>query len=212
MNGAPGIVVSAAVEGDVDEAVVRGLIQHLGAAPGPIHGKNGKVALRRNVHGYNNAARFSPWIVVIDLDHDADCAPPVRQDWMPGPAQYLAFRIAVREIESWLLADREHISRFLQVRPGQIPDNPDSIDNPKEFTVALARQSRSRAVRQDMVPRQESGRVVGPAYSSRLIEFVTHPNHRWRPDIAMRRSDSLTRCARSLSQVIDLWRRHLAAE
>jgi hypothetical protein len=37
------VVIYGAVEGLVDEAVVRRLIRHVGAEPGPIYGKNGKV-------------------------------------------------------------------------------------------------------------------------------------------------------------------------
>lgn len=80
------IVITAAVEGIVDEAVVRRLVHHVGATAGDIHGKNGKASLRLRIRGYNNAARFSPWIVVVDLDRDADCAPPLRSDWLPSPA------------------------------------------------------------------------------------------------------------------------------
>ena len=39
-----------------------------------MHGKKGKDGLLRNLDGYNRAARFSPWVVLVDLDHDADCA------------------------------------------------------------------------------------------------------------------------------------------
>ena len=42
---ANGVVVSAAVEGVVDEAVVRKLIVLSGATPGTIYGKQGKSSL-----------------------------------------------------------------------------------------------------------------------------------------------------------------------
>jgi hypothetical protein len=32
--------------------------------------------LLERLGGYNNAARFSPWLVLVDLDRDADCPPP----------------------------------------------------------------------------------------------------------------------------------------
>ena len=76
------VVVSAATEGNVDEAVVRRMILEVGAQPGPVYGKNGKRHLRERITGYNNAARFSPWIVLIDLDHDAECSPPLRSHWL----------------------------------------------------------------------------------------------------------------------------------
>lgn|GEM_PF-3609793 len=80
------VLISAAVEGIIDEAVVRKLILEAGGCPGAIYGKNGKALLRRLLPGYNNAARFSPWIILVDLDRDAECAPPLLEDWLSEPA------------------------------------------------------------------------------------------------------------------------------
>jgi hypothetical protein len=33
-------------------------------------------------------------------------------DWLPQPAQLMCFRVAVRELESWLLADAEALAAF----------------------------------------------------------------------------------------------------
>lgn len=73
--------VTAAVEGIVDEAVVRKLIAHAGGVPGTVYGKNGKSLLRKKIDAYNNAARYASWMVLIDLDRDSDCAPPVVEEW-----------------------------------------------------------------------------------------------------------------------------------
>ena len=54
------LVISAAVEGIVDEAVVRKVIVEAGGYPGTVYGKNGKTFLRRQTPGYNNAARHLP--------------------------------------------------------------------------------------------------------------------------------------------------------
>src|SRR5450756_758709 len=81
-----GGVVSAAVEGIVDEAVIRMLVGEAGGSVDAVYNKNGKSSLRKSIAGYNNAARFSPWIVLLDLDQDADCAPPLLADWLPAPA------------------------------------------------------------------------------------------------------------------------------
>jgi len=109
------VVVSAAVEGTVDEAIVRRIIAVAGAEPGAVYGKAGKDYLRRKINGYNNAARHSPWIVLVDLDHDADCAPALCEEWLPTAAPRLCFRVAVREAESWLIADAEALAPFLSV-------------------------------------------------------------------------------------------------
>jgi hypothetical protein len=192
------ITISAAVEGTVDEAVARVLITHAGAAPGTIYGKNGKQALKARINGYNNAARHAPWLVLVDLDHEAECAPPLRQGWLPSPAPHLCFRIAVRQIETWLLADNETLAHQLSVARSALPRDPEVLENPKIELVNLARRSRRRDVRTDMVPREGSGRPVGPAYSSRLIEYV---ETRWRPDVAARRSDSLRRAIACLDRI-----------
>jgi hypothetical protein len=187
---ATAIEISAAVEGIVDEAVVRKLIVHVGATPGPVYGKQGKSLLRQKIAGYNNAARRAPWIVVVDLDHDGNCAPPLRSAWLVQPAAHLCFRVAVREVEAWLIADADRLAAFLRVPRNRVPANPEGLDEPKTTMVNLARSSRRRAIQEDMVPREGSGRQVGPAYSSRLIEFVSSS---WQPDVAAGRSDSLRR-------------------
>lgn len=188
-------VISAAVEGIVDEAVARKLITYVQAQIGDVFGKKGKSFLRKQIAGYNNAARHRPWIILVDLDNDFDCAPLLLHAWLLNPSPSLCFRVAVREIEAWLLADREKIAQFLGVALSRVPLHPEDLDDPKTTIINLARISRRRAIKQDMVPRPESGRQVGPAYPSRLIEFVS--NH-WRPDIASEQSISLQRAIRCL--------------
>jgi len=121
---ADGIVISAAVEGIVDEAVVRKLIAHADATLGDVYGKQGKFFLRQKIAGYNNAAQRAPWLVLVDLDSDEDCAPPLRSAWLPQPAPYLCFRVAVREVEAWLLADAERLAGFLSVALSRLPSDP----------------------------------------------------------------------------------------
>ena len=54
------VTVAAAVEGLVDEAVALRLIRHAGAEPGSVYGRSGKAQLRKQISGYNNAARHAP--------------------------------------------------------------------------------------------------------------------------------------------------------
>ncbi len=195
-------MISCAVEGITDEAVLSRLIREAGASIGPIYGRNGKKQLLDRANGYNHAGRISPWIVLIDLDHDADCAPTFLTSRLPAPASYMHFRIAVKEVEAWLLADRERIANFLGVALSRIPRDPEVMDDPKRVIVDLARGSRRAEIRDDMVPRPEGGRAVGTAYSSRLIEFVSNPNGGWRPDVAAQTSDSLRRCIECVRKIV----------
>lgn len=192
------VVVSAAVEGDVDEAVVRRLVAGAGGELGSVYGKGGKAALREKIKGYNHAAQHAPWIVLVDLNGEASCAPPLRSNWIPHPASRLCFRVAVRQVEAWLLADADTLATYLRVARTRVPEQPEALENAKTAIVDLARRSKRRDIRTDMVPRHGSGRSIGPAYTSRLIEYV---DHHWRPEVAAKRADSLRRaiaCIKSL--------------
>lgn len=84
----------------------------------------------------------------------------------------------------------------------KIPPDPETIPNLKLEIVNLARQSKKSAIREDMVPRPKSGSKVGPAYTSRLIEFIADAKNGWRPDVAAQFSDSLSRCIRSIKRLV----------
>jgi hypothetical protein len=201
MMGGHAPVISGAVEGIVDEAVLRRLVRAVRAQAGPVFGKTGKQQLLERLPGYNNAARYSPWLVLVDLDDDANCAPPFKAATLPTPSQWMCFRVAVREVEAWVLGDRQRAAEFLDVNPNLLPADPEREENPKRIVVNLARRSRNRDIRQDLVPREGSGRSEGPAYASRLIEFVSDAQHGWRPTVAAHASDSLARCLRSLRRL-----------
>lgn len=192
-------VINLAVEGPTDEAVAVRLIHHVGAEAGVVYGKQGKPYLRDRVSGFNHAARHTPWLVLVDLDRDADCAPPLRAAWLPDPAPQLCFRVAVRAIEAWLLADADTIAEFLGIARRKVPALPETLDHPKTALVNLARTSRRKDIRLDMVPREGSGRPVGPGYTSRLIEFA---GKHWRPREAAKRADSLARAIRCLRSLL----------
>lgn len=192
--------IAIACEGITDEAVAVRLVTHVGGSVGTVYGKGGKAQLHQRMQGYANAARYAPWFVLVDLDHDADCVPPLLSNWAPHLPSLLCFRIAVREVEAWLLADRERLASFLGVAQDRLPAQPESLDDPKQALVNAARRSRKSAIRVDMVPRERSGRSTGPAYASRLIEFASRT---WRPDIAAHRSESLRRAIACLRHLVD---------
>jgi hypothetical protein len=117
----------------------------------------------------------------------------------------MVFRIAVREAESWLLADPTRLSAFLGIRVASIPANPDTLTDPKATMVALARRSRKKAIREGMVPAAGTSAHVGPEYVSLVSEFAM--NH-WSPEDASRSSDSLARCIAKLRTVTGYGRIH----
>jgi hypothetical protein len=114
----------------------------------------------------------------------------------------MCLRIAVRQVEAWLLADAARIARFIGVSRVLVPNDPDAVPNAKDAMVNLARRSTRRAIRDDMVPVPGSGLNVGPGYSGRLIEFALDERNGWRPEEADGVSPSLHRARLALEVLI----------
>lgn len=197
------IAVSGAVEGDVDESVLRRLIEVTGYSSGTIYGRKGKDFLRTKIDGYNAAAHFSCWTVLVDLDREFPCAAALRNNWLAHPAPLMCFRIVVHSIEAWLMSDSERFLDFFSIARRHSPANPESIPDPKEALIDTIRHSRRRDIREDMLPRPESGRRVGPAYSSHIMEFVGDRQRGWRPEVAETKSISLRRCISCMRHLAD---------
>lgn len=156
--------VSLAVEGTLDEKVLRRLLDQVASErlePGICYVQNGRERLKQNTPRFNQAARFQPFVILADLERDP-CAPTLIQAWLPeGQHPNLTLRIAVRMIESWLLADRQACAKFLGVSEHLLPGQPDDESDPKLVLVNLARRSRARKIREDVVPPDGSTSRVG---------------------------------------------------
>jgi len=190
--------ITLAVEGITDEAVIKRLLAEAGLQPGPVHGRNGKHALDRDLPGYDSAARYSRWLVLRDLDDDAPCAPALCRRLLPQPSPSMRLQIAVRAVEAWLLGDAESLSEFLSVSVHRIPSQPEALRNPKYALVEVARHSRRRAIRDEIVPPAGTKARVGTGYPAAVMEFA---NRRWRPPVAAAVCDSLFRLRRFLSNL-----------
>src|SRR5437868_5465815 len=99
------VYVSGAVEGPSDEAVLRRVIDHAGGLVHRVQVQHGKSNLRRALPGYNAAAQWSGWLVMVDLDHEFPCPSGLVADWLPAQSPHMRFRVVVRAVEAWLLAD-----------------------------------------------------------------------------------------------------------
>jgi hypothetical protein len=187
------IPIYLAVEDDLSEAVVRRLLldTERDYAVGTVFGRSGFGYLRSRANNWNAAAAAgTPVLLLTDLDQ-SPCPPGLIDDWLDiEPHANLIFRVAVREVESWVLADSEGFADFLGVNETLIPRRPDQIADPKKSLVNLARRSRTRALRESIVPRQGSTAVQGPDYNGCLGEFV---RNQWDRDAAVGRSPSLSR-------------------
>jgi len=195
------VFINAVVEGITDEAIVRKIAGEIRAQLGNFYGWKGKSYIRQKINGFINAARSRPWLVLVDLDMDFECPPPLVERWVPEPPPQLCFRVAVRAAEAWLLADREAIARYLSVPLSFVPVQPENIENPKQSLIELAKRSRNHNITLDMVPDPNSGQKVGTLYASRLVEFTTC---HWRPKVARKYSESLDRCIRAIEELVKM--------
>lgn len=152
--------------------------------------------IKSGIGKFRTSSYALPHVVLTDLDR-YPCPPALLNNWGATdlPPQLL-FRIAVREVEAWLLADREGIAEFLHVAVSKVPHMPEAEDDPKRTLINLARRSRKRRLAQELVPALGSSAPIGPLYNTRLSEFV---NDRWNVDQAKLLADSLSRTLNRLS-------------
>jgi len=157
----------------------------------------GSGALRRNLSKYIDLSKRKRVVVVTDLD-DALCAPQIINDWFGGAAcpNGLTFRVAVREIESWILADRSGIAEWMQIPLARVPVAVDDEPDPKKSMIDLARRAKNSDVRRHLPP--NPGARVGTGYNALLAGFV---NENWDVTRAKINSPSLEKAHRRIADI-----------
>lgn len=193
------------VEDELSEVVLRRVLEDTQRdySIGSAYGRTGFGYLRNTANKWNAAAAAgTPILLLTDLDQH-DCAPGLIAEWMNHPchANFL-FRVAVREVECWLMADGDGFAQFLGISNALVPAAPDLVGDPKQTLINLARRSRRRALKQSIVPRQGSTATQGPDYNGCLGDFV---RNWWNSNTAKDRSPSLHRAWQKLISFEPLW-------
>jgi hypothetical protein len=158
---------------------------------GAVYGNRGFGYLKKRVAGFNNASKACPFLLLTDLDR-CPCAPALIAEWLgsglPHHPNFL-FRIAVVEVESWLLADEASLQAFLGIRISKAILQPEVLADPKTTLLELALHAR-RDIRDAIVSKDErNGRLgQGPDYNGVLARFVQVS---WNIDNAQRKCPSL---------------------
>ena len=162
--------------------------------------KGGGNAFWRDAVKYNKAARHAcPVLGLADLEQKP-CPSGLIADYLPhGRHDFFVLRIAERMLESWLLADRVSLARFLRVRVEHIPIDPEREANPKLALVNAARRSTRREIREDIVPDMGSKGIVGRGYVPRMGEFI---RQHWQPINAQAGSQSLRRAISAIQAAL----------
>jgi hypothetical protein len=145
-------------EGSTEEFVAEKLLPFCGHELHYVYGKYGCNYIRRRAAKFQYlATKLSGVLVLTDFrDSGAACVPEALHEYiyknLPNPPETFLCRFAVNEMESWLLADREKISKFLGISVSRIPERPEDEEFPKKTLVNLARISKIRMIRDGIVP------------------------------------------------------------
>lgn len=192
--------ITIATEDALSEAIALRLVAELQEPHYVAHKlrKGGFGYLRSKMDSWCRMAHQQVVLVLTDLDQ-AQCAGKLREQWLsarPEPVRLL-LRVAVREVESWVLAD--HVAmRVLIGSKGSLPPRPDELPDPKQALLRLAKGA-SRQVRDDLL-RVEDGRLAqGLGYNACLVKWVSSV---WNPEQAAERSPSLKRARQRLREAV----------
>jgi hypothetical protein len=163
-----------AVEDVLSEVVVTKVLRAVRPElPARMLAKKGREYIRSRAKELNRTAQSVPVFILVDLDRPEPCPADLISDFLVTAASpNLLFRVAVMEIESWIMADRDAFAHFLAVPSHRIPTNTDTVAQPKEFVVNLARRSRRKDIQDDLVPESGSTAAIGRAFNARMAGFV----------------------------------------
>ncbi len=186
------------VEDTLSEAALRKMTTSVNLITERVICTKGNGQIRQGIGKFKNASNVFPHVVLTDLDC-YHCAPALLEDWgATDLPPRLLFRIAVREVEAWLLADRDGIANFLKIPLSKVPLNPENESDPKQKLVNLARKSQSRRLALEIVPPVGSRAPIGTLYNERMCEFVIK---HWNIQRALENAESLRRAMKRIAEI-----------
>lgn len=198
------IPINLAVEDALSEAVLKEMLkqsQHPFSV-GNCLNRGGYGYIKKIIPGLNHGAKGMPYLVLTDLDK-AECPLALISSWLSQPKHpNLIFRVAIKEVEAWLLAHREGFAEFLGISVSLIPGDVDELADPKQFLINLANRSRKRNLRDAIVPAPNSTAKIGKDYNGQLIQFVQQG---WQVEPAQASSRSLQRAMNALMNFEPTW-------
>lgn len=187
-----------ATEDELSEAVGHCLAAEAGLTVEQNLRRGGSGYLKSKLQSFCEIALHQPVFLLTDLDR-LKCAPSLIKKWMGNleQPQNLEFRVAIREIESWLLADHEAMRNLLGGRIGKLPLDPDSLSDPKQALLTLAGRA-PREIREDIVAMDGALARQGLGYNAQLCQMVRSS---WQPARAAERSASLAQARVRLKEL-----------
>lgn len=158
------IPIRMAVEDALSEVVLR---RALASRPvryeiGAVYSRGGFGYLKKQTVAFNNAARACPFVLLTDLDQHG-CPPDLVRTWLSGRPKHdsFLFRVAVREVESWLLGDMVRLTSFLHLKNAPAIPAPEALLYPKQELLQLSLRSRVRRMREALARREKRAASSG---------------------------------------------------
>ena len=151
--------------------------------------KGGFGYIKKKINIFNKASRAMPFLIIVD--QDTGCPPDKIKQWFTHDVNpNLIFGIAVMEIESWVMAHRKAFADFVKIPLNSLPLNMDNIEDPKTFLINITKKSKTKIIKNDIIPPTGSTTKVGPNYNAQLSKFI---NNFWDVNEAINHSNSLKR-------------------
>lgn len=194
----PPIPIYLAVEDDLSEWMLRRILRErpVRYGVGPVFRQGGFGYLKKMTPAFNNMAKACPVLLLTDLD-TRPCPPELLGEWLQHPKHPdFLLRVAVREVEAWLLASTEEFGKFLGIRRALDFSDPETLADPKNELLKLAEASPRRELRESITRREGSNLRQGPAYNSTLAAFL---DRQWNLKVASAKCPSLTRTLAALT-------------
>lgn len=195
--------IGLAVEDQLSEAVAEKLLTTVDAdfVIEQRFPPNGNQYLKNRLSVFNAIARSTlPILLLTDLD--AHVCPSQLVDTWRGKERItsnLLFRVAIRETEAWLLADRETFADYARIPLDKITETPESLQDPKQELLRLIRRyNKAWANKNDLLPDPGSTAKVGLGYNATLCHYV---RQFWSPISAATRSPSLNKARQRIGEL-----------
>ncbi len=193
------IGIYLATEDEISEVVAKKIIAHFGRKflIYSCFRKNGFGYLKSKSREFCDLAKSTAVLLITDLDNET-CPAALKKKWF---AQYqipesLIFCVAVREVESWLLADNHGIAQYLGLKQ-QIDIQPELLLDPKQTLLNLAKGAK-RQIKSDLLPERGSKAIQGLGYNASLAVYVAN---NWSIERAAEKSNSLQRTISKLDRL-----------
>ncbi|MFU9135365.1 hypothetical protein [Erwinia tasmaniensis] len=191
--------ISIATEDVLTEEVITKILSFKGRFE-IVHklGRKGCGFLTNKLSNFNELAKTHNVLVFFDLDLKPN--PNAYKSSLEGKVANkngsLHILISVREVESWVLADRIGLSAYFNISRDKIERDPDVLPDPKEKIINLAKASKNPLIKKGIPPKAGAAAKVGISYNSLLTNFIWDG---WDFTRALEHSQSL----RDVSSLID---------